>query len=495
MNTPRCVIWEAVSSQKQAKEISPHEQRQINLEHMERYSGKLIADLEVPGHTRDYALFEDARAEIPAYGELFRLIRSSAFDVLICLKRDRLGRTLALIETIVELCRRANILIYETQSPPRDLTLTDNSYAELVTGAFRSASAQHELEELRRRNKMGMFGKFKKGEFLNIVPWGWKATYDERGHRTLTVDERAAQTIRMALITLYLEKGVGATYIGEELNSLGLYSATGKPWTRRTASNIFRMVWRYAGYSEINAYSKGRRRPYARGKGNWPPIITEEELHRVLSEHTARRGKRGVGAAATYRFSLMVYCYYCKTRMGTTYQKRAHGERTIFASCDNKTHLDRNLLVPVIMEKVHEFIELLQDPEAWPLFLHDNEVPSVSEIDAKAELIAEEIVKNEQAMLKADDKLIDGTLDETRHSHQIKRLKERIEHLRHDLTVLDDRRLVIDHAGRRLDRIQEIAARGMEYLHMEDERAANTLLRPLLRIWAKDRQVHRIEIL
>lgn len=495
MNSPRCVIWEAVSSQKQAKEISPHEQRQINLEHMERHGGRLVADLEVPGHTRDYALFEDARAEIPAYQQLHDLIRARAFDVLICLKRDRLGRTLAIIEAIVELCRRSDILVYETTSPRASFEYSADGFAELVTGAFRSASAQHELDELRRRNRMGMFGKFKKGEFLHMIPWGWKAIYNEHGNIKLVVDEVAAQTIRMALITLYCDQGVGATYIGEELNARGLYTATGLPWTRTTASNIFRMVWRYAGYSEINRYSKGQKRPYARGKGNWPAIITEEELQRILSEHALRRGKRGVGTAMTYRFSLMVYCEYCKTRMCMTYQKRAHGQRTIYATCENKAHQNRNLLVPVIMEKVHDFFELLQDPEAWTLFIHDEATPGMNEIDAKTKSIAEEIRKHEQAMLKADDKLIDGTLDDVRHTHQIKRLKERIEQLRHDLTELEDRRLMLDHASHRLDRIQEIAKRGMEYLYMEDERAANALLRPLIRIWAKDREVHRIEIL
>jgi hypothetical protein len=364
----------------------------------------------------------------------------------------------------------------------------------LLTGAVRSWGAQREGDELRRRNKMGMLGKFKKGEFLNGVPWGWQTVYDEKGKASVIVDPVAAETIRTALVTLYCDSGVGAQYICNELNARGYRTATGMAWTQRTASNIFRMVWRYAGYSEINAYSRGKKRPYARTKGDWPAILTEDELQRILTERHARRGKRGVGSAATYRFSLMVYCYYCKTRMMMTYQTRAHGRRVIYASCENTNHLRRNVLVPAIMEKVRDLFLVLQDSATWANHLEDNPA-SADNVEAKIEGVRVEIRKAEQAILKVDDKLIDGTFDEARHAHQVRRLREQIEQLQHSLTELEDRRTIIDYAARRQDRLQEIAEHGMTYLEMEDERAANALLRPLIRIWAKDNKVHRIELL
>lgn len=490
----RFVSWAAVSSLPQAKKISLSEQREVNARHIERHGGQLVAALEVPGESRDIDLFEEARDRIEAYAQLYDLILTKSFDVLVCLTRSRLGRTLALIEGVAQKCRRAGIIIYETDTPPASLEYGTDSDTDLLTGAVRSWGAQRESDELRRRNKMGMLGKFKKGEFLSGVPWGWKLVYDDNGKSSHIVDPVAAETIRMALVTLYCEEGVGATYIGEELNTRRMYSATGKEWTRRTASNIFRMVWRYAGYSEINLYSRGHRRPYARTKGDWPPILTEKELHRILDERKARRGKRGVGNAATYRFSLMVYCELCRTRMMMTYQTRAHGKRTIYAHCRNTEHTKRNLFVSKIMEDVREFIQSLQDESQWPLHLENNGA-GINDVDAKINGVLAEIVKAEQGILKADDKLIDGTFDDGRHANQVHRLREQIEQLQHGLTILKERRATLDHASHRLDRIRELAERGVSYLDMEDERAANALIRPLIRIYAKNKEVHRIEIL
>jgi DNA invertase Pin-like site-specific DNA recombinase len=489
----RFVSWAAVSSLPQAQKISLTEQREINLRHIERYGGTLIADL-IVDESRDIPELSEACERIDAYKTLRELIKSGGCDVVICLTRSRLGRVLSLVETIAELCRRSGIVIYETDAPPANLDLEGDKNVDLLTGAVRSWGAQREVEELRRRNKMGMLGKFKKGEFLNGVPWGWKTVYDDRGKSSVIVDPVAAETIRTALVTLYCEQGVGAQYICNELNARGYRTATGMAWTQRTASNIFRMIWRYAGYSEINAYSRGQQRPYARTKGDWPAILTEDELQRILAERRARRGKRGVGSAATYRFSLMVYCYYCKTRMMMTYQTRAHGRRVIYAYCENTSHLRRNLLVPIITEKVRDLFLVLQDSATWTSHLEDNPA-GADNVEAKMEGVKSEIRKAEQAILKVDDKLIDGTFDEARHAHQVRRLREQIEQLQHSLTELEDRRTVIDYAARRQDRLQEIAEHGLSYLEMEDERAANALLRPLIRIWAKDNKVHRIELL
>lgn len=497
MKPLRFVSWAAVSSLPQAEKISLSEQREINLKHIERHGGKLVADLTVK-QSRDIPELSDACETIEAYKILDGLIKSQertgerVVDVVICYTRSRLGRVMSLIETIAEVCRRNGVIIYETDTPPANLD-NNGGDTDLLTGAVRSWKAQSEVEELKRRNKTGMFGKFKKGEFLNGAPWGWLEVYDAQGKATHVVDDVVAQTLRLAMVTLYCDQGRGNSSIAAELNERGLLTSTGKEWTRIDVNNLFRMLWRYAGYNEINLYSRGKRRPYARTKGNWPAIISEEELQRIQAERAARRGKRGAGRAATYRFSLMVYCEYCRTRMYMTYQKRKNGPDVIYATCESLHHRKRNLIVPIIEEKVCDFIQLVRNPATWPSFLEED-ATGTAELDTKAASIKEEVRKTEQAILKVDDKLIDGTFDEVRHAHQVRRLRERIEQLRHELTVLEDRRLVLDHANRRLDRIQELAARGMEYLTMPDERAANALLRPLLRIWAKDGDVHRIEI-
>ena len=47
------------------------------------------------------------------------------------------------------------------------------------------------------------------------------------------------------------------------------------------------LIWRYAGFSEMNRKSTSRE--YVRAKGNWPAIITEQEAEMLLAEVARRR--------------------------------------------------------------------------------------------------------------------------------------------------------------------------------------------------------------
>lgn len=496
---PRFVSWVAVSSLPQAQKVSLREQKEINRRHIERHGGTLVADLEVPGESRDIDLFEEARERIPAYQQLHDLIKSGGFDVLVCLNRSRLGRTLALAETVAQLCRRARILIYETESPPDNLDFRD-TYDDLLLGAIKSAGAQREIAEIQRRHAMGMMGKFQRGEFLSKVPFGWRAEYDRQGKATIQVDEHAATIIRLVLVELFLDRGLGRPLIAEELNKRGYKTATGKAWTPYNAGKLFDMVWRYAGYAEINAWSK--HRPYARAKGDFPPIITEDELHRILETRAARVGARGA-VANTHRFSLMVWCTVCKKRMRLqqvfTRRKRLDGSvvsyRHVVAGCRHKPyHAKRFMTCAKVERAVRAFILQLREESDLSKYLDDGEEEGTSAIDAQQEAIRQEIVRAESDILRADDMFMDGAFDIERHMRQVKRLKERIAQLQHEITQLEDRRIAIQHKGQRRARVQELLDNGLEYLDMKDERAANAKLRPLMRIWVGGGKVRRIEL-
>lgn len=499
MTQKRFVSWAAVSSLPQAKKISLHEQRAINRQHIEKHGGSLVADLEVPGESRDIDLFEEARDRIPAYQQLYDLVKSRSFDVLVCLKRDRLGRTLALAETVAQLCRRAHIVIYETESPPESLDFRD-TYDDLLLGAIKSAGAQRELVEIQRRHAMGMMGKFQRGEFLNKIPFGWRAEYDSKGHATIKLDEQAATIIRLALVELFLDKGLGRPSIAEELKQRGYKTATGIEWSAYNVGKLFDMVWRYAGYAEINAYSK--HRPYARGKGDFPAIISEDELQRIIETRATRVGARGA-VAKTHRFSLMIWCNICNKRMRLqqTFTKRTRKDGTqvsyphVVAGCRHEPyHSQRFLTCSKVERAVRAFILDLRQEGDLSAHLGDGEEVGTAGIDAQQEGIRGEIEKARNDMLKADDMLMDGKFDYERHSRQVKRIKDRIAQLEHEITLLDDRRRAIQHRGQRRARLSELIESGIDYLNMADERAANAKLRPLMKIWVGKGKVQRIEL-
>ena len=93
MAPKRFVSWVAVSSRPQLDGGSPTDQRERNLTHLAKWDGCLVADLEVPGQSRSYIEYEEAKRQIEAYRELDALIKANAFDVLICYNVGRLGRS------------------------------------------------------------------------------------------------------------------------------------------------------------------------------------------------------------------------------------------------------------------------------------------------------------------------------------------------------------------------------------------------------------------
>lgn len=500
MTRPRFASWTAVSSQPQAEKISLEDQRDKNHDYISHHNGILIAELQVK-ESRDIAEFSEAAERIEAYAELRHLLRTRAIDVLVCYTRSRLGRTLALVETIAELCRRANIIIVETDSPPPNLDAPQNSDADLLTGAVRSWSAQREIAELRRRHAMGMMGRLKRGEFVASVPWGWRVKHDpDSGIRTIEIDPVAAETIRYALIELYLNQGLGAVVIARRLNEAGRLGPTGKTWLRSGIGDMFRLIHRYAGYGELNARSK--ERPYARAEGQWPKIISDEELKTLIHERSTRRGKRG-DTDHTYRFSQMIWCASCKKIMWFSYTRYSHtlmdGTETeyksAYATCFAlPRHPKATMGMKRAMKKVRDFFIFLQDNHNWGPYMV-SPGPDPAEIDAKISALEEDCQKVEGRIYDADDKLIDGTLTIDRHAHQIKRLKDQLLRLQSEITTLHESKAQVIHLHDRRQRLEEIARHGLSYLDMADERAANARLRRLIRIWAQGGHVVEIEVL
>jgi len=492
----RFISWAAVSSLPQAEKISLTEQREVNLQVIAHHGGKLVADL-IVDESRDIPELSEACERIEAYRVLRDMIKSGACDVIVCYTRSRLGRVAAMVETIAELCRRANVTIYETDTPPPNLE-AGRGDGELLSGMVRSWKAQSEVDELRRRHKMGMLGKLKKGVFLSGVPWGWKTVLDERGKPEIVVDLDAARTIRLALVDLYLGQGMGSRYIAAELNRRGWLTSTGRPWAHESLIILFRMMWRYAGWGEINRASKGR--PYARAKGNWPAILTEEELYAILDERASRVGARGRNANV-YRLSLIVHCAVCQRRMRMLRSRQkvklvnggVNVHDYINAYCEGEPHPQRAIPVTRIIKKIRAFFVHLQDRANWTPHLVSSEV-DISSIDHEMSVIEKEVRKAEQAILDADDKLIDGTFDDARHAHQVKRLKAKLVSLQGDITALADRRLVIEHSSQRVSRLEEIAAHGLDYLDMADEREANAKLRRLIKVEVEGGQVVSITL-
>ena len=223
MASKRFLIWRAVSSKKQAEEVSPVVQEELARQHVAKWGGEVVDVLDV-AESRDIVLLSDAAAVIPAYARLQEYIDRRSIDVLVCYDLSRLGRAHTLILAVVELCRRAAIMVYELENPPH--TLEDRSgYDEMLIRALKSVGYQHEVEKMRARMRFGREGRAKKGELPQVPPFGYRWQHQPDGSRSVEIDPERAAVVR-DIGSLYLS-GRGQIGIAADLTARGVPTPAG----------------------------------------------------------------------------------------------------------------------------------------------------------------------------------------------------------------------------------------------------------------------------
>ena len=491
----RVAIWAAVSSLPQAKKVSLDDQLIQGRTHAEQHGAHVVAELVVPGESRDIVLFEEACRRIDAYAQLKALIDAKSIDVLIYLDRSRLGRTAALSMAVAELCNRANILLYETQAPPASLEFRPADHSDLLIGAIKSVDAQQEVRKIVDRHRKGMIGRIEKGKMPSNVNFGYMPVYDDRGKLSgYSVVEKAAETVLM-IVSLYLN-GDGMETIADILNSMknedgsiGWPTPHGARWVKQTVKGILSNVWRYAGFAELNVRSKTGR-PYLRVRGMWPPIITEDQARRVIAERQARNPTRR-SVNTVYRFTRMCRCYICDGRMRSQRRpsKWVRKDGTIgsyedvFYRCPNGHVM---ISEKKVVAEVENFIRLIiESPEAAATWT-DRPTPDQSAtIIASIERLNAHIDKLTAGITKADiDYYGKGALDEDAPRHQaiVSALKKQIATAQGEITALQDRLHEEERSNQRSARIEDMRANGLSYLSSEDVRSANAWLRDMFRL-------------
>jgi len=485
----RVAIWAAVSSLPQAKKVSLQDQLEQGRAHAERHQGHVVVELVIPGESRNIILFEDARERIEAYAQLKAIIDAKSIDALIYLDPSRLGRTAALILAVAELCTRANILLYEIDSPPTSLEFKRPDYNDLLVRAIRATGAQHEVRKISDRHQSGMAGRVEKGKMPSNINFGYAAVFDERGKLTgYSIVENAAETVRL-IVRMYLDEGHGMEAIADALNLDGRLTPHGARWVKQTVKGILNNCWRYAGFAELNVRSKTGR-PYLRVRGMWPPIITEEQARRIIAEREARKSARG-SVNTVYRFTRMCQCGVCGSRMRSQRKpnewQRIDGTvgryADVFYRCPNGCVL---IGEKKVMRAVVEFVRtLINRPEAAAAWTDRPTEDQSAVIIASIERLNASIDKLISGIRQADiDYYSHGALDADAPRHQaiVSALKKQIVSAQAEITKLQDKLHEEERSNLRSARIDDIRANGLSYLSSEDVRAANAWLRDMFRL-------------
>lgn len=491
----RIVIWAAVSSLPQAKKISLEDQIRVGRDHAARYDATVVAELIVPGESRDIVLFEEACRRIEAYDRLRSLIEAKAFDVLIYLDRSRLGRTAALSMAVAELCNRAGILLYETESPLQSLEFKPADHSDMLIGAIKSVDAQQEIRKIQERHRKGMKNRVEKGKMPGKVNFGYLPQYEGGKLIGYTIDEVAATTIKL-IVSLYLDRGFGALNIGDHLNRLGREAPKGGQWGHSQVTFLLRRIWRYAGFAELNVYSRTGR-PYIRAKGQWPAIISEEDARRVIAERKARNDTRR-SVHTVYRFTRMVYCGICDSRLHAQTKTRTwmrengtqgHTEYVVYRCPADHGMIGEKKIITA-MEK---FLDMLNNNDEFYSQWTAMPIPDQSAgIIQQITTLNNQLDKLKAGITKADlDYYSHGALekDENRYQAIVSSIKKQMTVIAAQITILQDTLHEEERNHHRKQRIDDISAHGMIYLHSTDIRTANAWLREHLHIVIENRQV------
>lgn len=310
-------IWTAVSSKEQAKLYSLDNQLAEIRAFVEsipsRYgdTAKVIAEISM-ADTRSIIEFSEAVSLYPqSYGILETLIKSKRIDVLICFRRDRLGREDSLIMTIEALCRKHKIkLVALASSIPATLEPVDDEGSGYVA-AVEAVSARVEVKRLQSRRESGMKGRVTDLKlFPTRRPWGYAYLYKPTGEiDRIVMDESVKVTVRRILIDLFLYQGLGTITIANMLNDEGILSPTGKKWSHESVRAIIDRADRYAGWIEWNENSD---REHVRVLGDYETMISQEEYKAVEQELESRTYSQ---QRRHNILSGIVYCAGCNQKM------------------------------------------------------------------------------------------------------------------------------------------------------------------------------------
>lgn len=489
MNPPRFVSWAAVSSLPQAKKISVDDQLKTNLEHIEKWDGVLHKELPIRGKSRSIVSWEKACATIPEYAALRDMIEKHEFDVLIYLDRSRLGRKRILIDTIIDLCEDAGIVVYPTESPPSSLQPQKGNFAHQLIGAVESLIAQEEVTKMKHRHKIGMAARVSDGNFPGRVPYGWTVRYDikdEKPIQVVEIDEEARGTIE-TILDLYVTHGASFRAIAEHLLDNQVPPPRDNNWTRSIVDWIVGLAWRYAGVMEINRKSK--ERPYVRAKSKWPVLITEETAKKVETERKRRaRAKHAVGS--THLFSQIVWCGTCGRKMQARYNQRPSRRDPNIIRCTEDyrcvedglaTHTKNGIAATYILDSVRRAIEFVQSEGNRQLIL-EAQTDNTPQIQRNLDKALARLAKVEEDMQRADDAYVIGKMSAARYQRQIDKLDEQRVKIEADIAYHKEELEAEAFDSQREVRLLELASEGLAWMESDDIPTANAWFRRHIKI-------------
>lgn len=352
----RAVIVAAVSTEAQAAEdrASIPDQLQVCRQACASHGWQIVAEVTIPGHSRDYVWLEDLEDACPEYRQLMDLVRANGCELVVVRHYDRLWRTSPLQGQVMAVCTQHRVQVYSVLQPmepvpPEELRPRRGlqGIMELLSGAI-SEEEQRLRVERRRAGVDRRIAEGKPGSWTD-APIGYDLVDGQ-----LLVDPEWASLVQW----VYQQRidGHGVVWIMRRLNERGLQTPRGAEWGYSTLWRMLRNpTYKGATYAGA-AYNPD---------GEHEAIVDAETWERVQRINATRRhwGK----AKTVHVLTGLARCGYCDWAM--SYSQNNAGAllrcsqyaHTGGRACQSNSHM-AHLVEDPVLEAVQE---VLNDKDAW----------------------------------------------------------------------------------------------------------------------------------
>lgn len=400
----KAAIWRAVSSKEQATEekASLDAQLKSTTAAASDLGAVIIADLCIPGQSRNIPSLEKAARRIDAYRELVELVEADKITHLIVDRADRFGRHHVLTMQVYDLCDRNNVYVYDVSS--RTLTAPGDDPLLAMVQAY---SADRAVRTTSRNNLMGRVERARRGEFSGTLNYGYYYESEKDGTRIVKLDTEKAKRVKR-MVELYLSNN-GAKKVAEKLTA-----EFGEIWAMSTVYNMLSRVRVYAGQvSFAGQWFQGKHEP----------VINMESAIAVERRRAENAMNKNYGRSAQM-FSRMVFCKKCNALMVVSKYRIEGKPRRVSYRCKvcNRSIAERRIKKSLIVWLHQEESDMIT-----------NEITPIDPAKNRTDSMKSRLREIEKSLERLDTRYVSGQLPEERYDRLLKPLEAEAAELRTEI--------------------------------------------------------------
>jgi len=479
----RVALWCAVSSRPQAADdkTSLDDQLSAGEQFAAAIGGSVVVTYAVPGHSRDYVLWQDAEQAIPAYRDLRADCDRQTFDVLHAIDVDRLGRTAALIHQVIGLVEASGAEVYLASSPH---TVGQPTIAQRYVSAIQAVRAEEEQSIRIARHERGMRGRVRRGLHAGTWPYGYVVVRDATG-ASIGAELVPEEAACVRYMTQRFLEGISYRQIARELNETGYPTGGAAEWYGNR-------VWMALTNDTYAGYPTWRNARPKEPSLHYPALWDPDTYAAVLRERAAR------GYRASHSSALLdvAFCARCGGRM-TRHVVKLKRKTYVYLRCgrhsDHGTCHGNHVLDEDARHAVEQFLASALSDNARVERLVEAQVRPRADLEAELGVLdarQEEIAAQRQRLALA---LAAGGMDVQMYRQADDVLLDELDAVNAAYQSVEVRLEAQLGPAQRRTAINDILG-ALPYLWEIPPRKAATMLQNVgLYVWCEDGEVSRVE--